>query len=79
MYNDINITLMTIIFFRWTINLALTTANQMFKSSNPFDSQDLVEVASFICIVTINVPSKNEKNLQLQPGVSYGEKVYLSQ
>ncbi|KAL9965899.1 hypothetical protein ACROYT_G029757 [Oculina patagonica] len=28
---------------RWTINLALTTANQMFKSSNPFDSQDLVE------------------------------------
>lgn len=52
---------MTIIFFRWTINLALTTANQMFKSSNPFDSQDLVEVASFICIVTINVPSKNEK------------------
>ena len=31
--------------FRWTINLALTTANQMFKSSNPFDSQDLVEVS----------------------------------
>ena len=31
-------------FFRWTINLALRTANQMFKSSNPFDSQDLVEV-----------------------------------
>ena len=30
---------------RWTINLALTTANQMFKSSNPFDSQDLVEVS----------------------------------
>ena len=43
---------MTIIFSRWTINLALTTANQMFKSSNPFDSQDLVEVTSFIlCIV----------------------------
>lgn len=28
---------------RWTINLALQTANEMFKSSNPFDSQDLVE------------------------------------
>ncbi|XP_048588484.1 uncharacterized protein LOC116619849 isoform X3 [Nematostella vectensis] len=28
---------------RWTINLALQTANQMFHSSNPFDSQDLVE------------------------------------
>lgn len=36
---------------RWTINLALTTANQMFKSSNPFDSQDLVEgdVMSVCC------------------------------
>ena len=35
----------------------------MFKSSNPFDSQDLVEVTSFISIVTI-------KLMQLQPGVS---------
>ena len=49
MDNNIDVILfVTIIFSRWTINLALTTANQMFKSSNPFDSQDLVEVTSLI-------------------------------
>ena len=55
MDNNIDVILfVTIIFSRWTINLALTTANQMFKSSNPFDSQDLVEVTSFIlCIVKL--------------------------
>ena len=31
-------------FIRWTINLALQTANEFFKSSSPFDATDLVQV-----------------------------------
>lgn len=34
--------------FRWTINLALKTAENMFYADTPFDSEDLVEVIHLI-------------------------------
>ena len=30
--------------FRWTINMALKTAEKMFYAETPFDAEDLVEV-----------------------------------
>ena len=32
------------IFYRWTVNLALQTANEFFKSPSLFDSSDLAQV-----------------------------------
>lgn len=34
--------------FRWTINLALKTAENMFYADTPFDSEDLVEVIDIL-------------------------------
>lgn len=34
--------------FRWTINLALKTAENMFYADTPFESEDLVEVIDII-------------------------------
>lgn len=34
----------TIFMIRWTVNLALRTANEFFKSSSSFDASDLAQV-----------------------------------
>ena len=35
-----------ILFYRWTINMALKTAEKMFYAETPFDAEDLVEVCN---------------------------------
>ena len=44
------------VLFRWTINLALQTANEVFKSSSPFDAADLAEVEIGQTFIAFNIP-----------------------
>jgi hypothetical protein len=39
------------VIYRWTINLALKTAEKMFYADTPFNSEDLVEVRIYIFVV----------------------------
>ena len=39
------------VFLRWTVNLALQTANEFFKSSSSFDASDLAQV----CLISFHV------------------------